>query len=88
MSEIRKGIDQGYSEAFSILEGLGAFNFEGVLEGVETTKQLIEEKLIAYEAQKREELGLDPISVKEKVSSSVENEVLSQAGLNTLHIIA
>lgn len=60
MSEIRKGVEQGYGEAIDILRGLGAFEFAGVEEGVRTTKVLIDEKLAVYEKKKREELGLAP----------------------------
>ena len=35
MDTIRGGVEQGYSDAYGILEGLGAFQFEGVRAGVE-----------------------------------------------------
>ena len=58
MKEIRSGIEQGYGEAFDTLDGLGAFQFEGVKEGIQQTKTLIEEKLKAFEQFKREEMGI------------------------------
>jgi hypothetical protein len=45
MEAARKGVDQGYEEAFNILEGLGAFRIEGIQAGVEQTKILLGEKL-------------------------------------------
>jgi hypothetical protein len=88
MNEIRKGIGQGYDDAVKILDGLGAFNFDGVKDGIEKTKSLIEEKLVAFENQKRKELGL---AVKEtetsKTAETTKNEVLAQAG-TSLSVVA
>ncbi len=80
MSTIRSGIGTGYGEAFDILEGIGAFEIEGVQAGIEETKSLIEEKLIAYESQKRADLGLEPLKVETEVSEQVSQEVLAQSG--------
>ena len=81
MAEIRKGIGTGYDDAVNILEGLGAFNYDGVKDGIEKTKSLIEEKLIAFENLKRKELGL-PVaeSSKDEAASKTKNEVAAQAG--------
>ena len=78
MEQARKGVDQGYGDALHTLEGLGAFEFDGVLEGVQKTKELIEAKFVAYEAQKRKELGLDVAA--EQVAEEVTPELLKQAG--------
>lgn len=58
MDTIRSGIETGYGQAYETLDGLGAFEFEGVKEGIQKTKGLIEEKLQAFEAMKREQLGI------------------------------
>ncbi|MBX7143080.1 MAG: DUF5610 domain-containing protein [Oligoflexia bacterium] len=91
MDQVRKGIDQGYDEAFQILDGLGAFQFDGVKEGIEKTKALIEDKLKAFEAFKREELGLPPISdqqdVSKQVAQQVSPQVLASAG-KALSVVA
>jgi hypothetical protein len=82
LSTIRGGIDRGYSEAVEILEGLGAFEFEGVKNGVEKTRQLVDEKLAAFEAFKREELGLPARSVGSDVARDTSSTVIGQgAGL-------
>ena len=78
METIRGGIKTGYDDAFNTLEGLGAFKFDGVQDGVEKTKALIEEKLKSYEAAKRQELGLDPTNVGGQVATQVTQEVLRQ----------
>lgn len=81
METIRSGIDQGYGQAVDTLEGLGAFQFDGVKDGIEKTKSLIEDKLKAYEAQKRQELGLAPVSpIQEEVGSQTAGAIESQAG--------
>lgn len=79
LSTIRGGIDRGYSEAVGTLEGLGAFEFEGVKSGVEKTRQLVDEKLAAFEAFKREELGLAPKSVGSDVTRDTTGALLGQA---------
>lgn len=79
LNTIKGGIDQGYGDAFSTLEGLGAFEIEGVQEGVEQTRKLIDEKLVVYESEMRKRLGLDPIDIKEGVAQSVFNEITAAA---------
>ncbi len=81
MAEIRKGIKTGYDDAFNILKGLGAFEVEGVQDGIEKTKSLIEEKLVAFENQKRKEFGL-PVAeeTRDNAAEKTKNEVTAQAG--------
>jgi hypothetical protein len=74
----KKGVDQGYNDAFSILKGLGAFEFDGVQAGIEKTKELIGQKLDAFREFKLKELGLDNTS--SAVSSTVKDNLLSQGG--------
>ncbi len=77
MKEARKGVEQGYGEAVDTLEGLGAFNFEGVKEGVQETKSLIEIKLEEYEQKMRVQLGLEDEETVEQVAK------LSSEGIET-----
>jgi hypothetical protein len=81
MSEARKGVEEGYNDAFEVLKGLGAFEYDGVQEGVEKTKALIEQKLKAFEVRKREELGV------ETVSSVTSTEIVKQAA-GALNVLA
>lgn len=81
MAAARKGVEQGYGEAFSTLEGLGAFEFGGVKEGVEKTKILIEEKLKAFETSLRKQYGLETgEDVAAAAEESVSSELLASAG--------
>lgn len=57
---VKSGIDAGYSDAIGILENLGAFQYDGVREGLAKTRSLIDEKLAKFETEKRSELGLAP----------------------------
>ena len=88
MTEIESGIDEGFEDAIEILEGLGAFEIEGVREGISQTRALIDEKLLAYESQKREELGLDPLNVGDEVKEQISQEVLAQTGSQVLDTLA
>ena len=59
METVKGGIDKGYKQAFSTLEGLKAFEFDGVQSGIEKTMSLVDEKLNAFAAQligKKEEI--------------------------------
>lgn len=78
LEQIRTGVTRGYDEAFGILKSIGAFNFEGVQEGVEKTKELIDERLEKFEEAKRKELGLEFTSTP--VQDQSKAEVLAQAG--------
>ena len=89
METIRGGIETGYSQAYSTLKDIGAFGVPGVQEGVEKTKALIEEKLKAFEAFKRKELGLDPVedqTVEENIVAPSQTEILAQGGVGTLNL--
>jgi len=85
METIRSGIQQGYDDAYGILEALGAFEFEGVKEGIEKTKALIEEKLQAYYEMMRQKLGLEPAAQEE---SPTKTAVLAQGGVSALSATA
>lgn len=88
MAEIKKGVDQGYDQASATLQDLGAFEFDGVKNGVEETKRLIDEKLAQYEKSKRVDLGLDPSPVQSGAESAAKDGVLKQAGSLLQGVIA
>lgn len=87
MSEIRKGIEAGYGDAVKTLEDLGAFEFDGVEDGIKQTKVLIEEKLKAFETQKRQDLGLEPKVDSSQAAALTKSEVLKQAA-SSLSLVA
>ena len=80
MDAVRSGVKQGYEDAAGTLEALGAFEFEGVKDGIEKTMQLIEEKLQIFEEQKRKDLGLSEAGQQEEIAQNVTEELLKQAG--------
>jgi hypothetical protein len=89
MTTIRSGVNQGYDEAFEILDGLGAFGFDGVQSGVEKTKELIDQKLAAYEAEMRKQLGIgDPEVSEDTIAPAVTTDLLAQGGAHTLSVDA
>lgn len=92
LDTVRGGIQSGYDDAVNILEGLGAFEFDGVKEGVEKTKRLIDEKLKAFEIAKRKEFGLpvdEPsVSTEAQVTETARSSVLTQAGASILQVTA
>lgn len=89
MSQARSGVEAGYNEAFSFLRDLGAFEFEGVQDGVAETKALIDQKLNAFEAQKRKELGLEDTSPIEGESALATSQaLLAQGGSGVLSVVA
>ena len=79
MKAVRSGVTTGYEDAYDILDGLGAFQFDGVESGIKKTLELVHQTLDAFEESMREQLGL---VTKEESSTaeSVKNEILSQAG--------
>jgi hypothetical protein len=79
MAAARSGVDEGYSDAYETLDGLGAFSFDGVKSGIEQTKILITQKLTAFEAAQKKSLGIDSV---QKPSAEITAEaLLSQGGL-------
>ena len=55
MKAARAGVQEGYEDAVAILESIGAFEVEGIKEGVELTMKLLGEKLDAFETQLKSE---------------------------------
>jgi hypothetical protein len=90
LDQAKKGIDQGFGDAQSTLENLGAFQVDGVKDGIDQTKQLIEQKLEAFADQKRKELGIDGGSsdVSSQTSASTQSALLAQAGGSILSVAA
>lgn len=78
MKTIRRGVKQGYKEASDILGGLGAFDFNGVKEGIEKTMQLVEEKLVAFETDYRQRNGLTPKDDTEVKAAAISSEELAK----------
>lgn len=74
ISEVTRGVNQGYGDAVKILEGIGAFDVEGVRDGVERTRTLIDEKLATFAEKKK--LALSGSSAVEETKDGV----LTQAG--------
>jgi len=87
MELVRGGVEEGYADAFEILEGLGAFDYDGVQSGVEETKKLIDEKLSNFEKTMRQQLGIDAAEEK-AVVSTMTDDLLAQGGASTLQIAA
>ena len=79
MEQVRKGVQSGYDDAIQTLDGLGAFEFDGVKSGVEETKVLIETKLQSFEAAMRKQLGIDT-ETTEAAASSTKKGLITQAG--------
>lgn len=77
MKEARSGVQQGYDDAFDTLDNLGAFQFDGVKDGVQQTKALIEEKLKAWEKSMSEKISG---STSSTVADNVSSDLLAQAG--------
>jgi len=82
LETIKGGIETGYGDAVSTLGGLGAFEFDGVKSGIERTKSLISEKLAAWEAFKRKELGIEDST--DNVAGDVSSALAKQAGAGVL----
>lgn len=82
MKAVRRGVKQGYDEAFKILDGLGAFQYDGVQSGVEKTLELVNQKLDNFEKTMRQQLGITATdaSVSESASTLTRTESLLQGG--------
>lgn len=83
----KQGVSAGYDDAFSTLKDLGAFDIDGVQDGVEQTRGLIDSKLAELENKLRQQYGLEPKNsdadtetVTNPVATSVSTGVLSSAG--------
>ena len=74
----KKGVEQGYGDASSTLDKLGAFQFDGVKSGIEQTKTYLDDKLAEYEAQIRQSLRLAAAGTEARVATSVSSQVLAQ----------
>lgn len=79
MDTIKSGINQGYDQAYGTLKDLGAFEFDGVENGIEKTKDLIAQKLDQYEAQMRKTLGISD-STATQLGRAVKSDLLAQSG--------
>lgn len=88
METIRGGIDQGFEDAFGTLENIGAFELEGVKDAVLRTKELVEQKLTAYEENMRKRLGVDPVDIEEEVAKQTQDAVSKTAGVSILNLAA
>ena len=84
--QARKGVEEGYRDAYELLKGLGAFEFEGVEDGVVKTKELIHDGLAAGEAKLREALGLTSSSVAEE-SAAIVNQGLREVAGGKISVI-
>lgn len=81
----RSGIEKGYGDAVNTLKGIDAYSIEGVEERVTKTKSLIDEKVDAFEAQIRRDLGLDtPDEVETETAKFVKNEIVKSASVNLI----
>ncbi len=74
IAEVTRGVNTGYGDAVKILEGVGAFKVDGVKDGIEKTRTLIDEKLAAFGELKKKELGANGA---EEVT---KKEILTQGG--------
>ncbi|MCB0318491.1 MAG: DUF5610 domain-containing protein [Bdellovibrionales bacterium] len=88
MELARKGVDQGYGDAFDTLKSIGAFDIEGIQSGVEKTKSLIEQKLTAFEDKMKIQLGISSPNLETEVSSSTRSEILKQAATYSINLTA
>lgn len=77
MDAVRSGVQTGYDDAFDTLQTLGAFEFDGVQDGVEQTKIQIESKLKDLEGKLKKQLGLD---VDGAATDIAKTALLAQGG--------
>ncbi len=88
MELARKGVEQGYDDAYATLQDIGAFEFEGVQSGVEQTKILIEDKLKQLETQLRKRYGLEAIDAQTDIAAPTTSNLLAQGGALLLDVVA
>lgn len=86
INQAKSGVEQGYGEAKQILGDLGAFEFDGVEDGIAETKELILTKLDKFAEQKLEELT-GKATTKE-VADTVKDQILKQGGSTVLDLVA
>lgn len=82
MKLARSGVEQGYSEAYGILEDIGAFDLPGIREGTEETRKFIDQKLNAFEEYLAEKLGIrkaDEVTATD-FEAPVTQNLLAQGG--------
>jgi len=82
METIKRGINQGYSEAMGILKDTGALEFDSVKSGIEQTMELVDEKLKGLEEELRKSLGLPPKEAKETTEATESTEGKEAAVVN------
>jgi hypothetical protein len=69
MSEVRSGVEQGYSQATGSLSSIGAFEFEGVEDSISKMMELLESKLVDFETNYDK-----PIEAQEETQQSAQPE--------------
>lgn len=72
---VRSGVEQGFNSAVGTLEGIGAFEVEGLREQLDQTMTLVDQKLTEFEKVQRES-----IKVSKEAQEVVQTEFLSSAG--------
>ncbi|MFN8389234.1 MAG: DUF5610 domain-containing protein [Bdellovibrionota bacterium] len=78
MKTIRSGIEQGYGQAESTLTDIGAFKIDGVKDGIEKTKQLVEQGLQAFEDSYRKQ------NLTDSVAADTAAQVEKSAGASAI----
>lgn len=78
MDAVRSGVKTGYDDAFKTLKDLGAFDFNGVQDGVEKTRSLLDTKLDALEDDLKQKLGITP--AQDASADATKTAILAQAG--------
>lgn len=88
METIRGGIKQGYNEAAAILGDIGAFDIDGVKQGIEETMRLVEEKLLAFENDYRRQHGLEIETPEDNTKVEVPEQVENKSQTSTVNAAA
>lgn len=87
MEKVRSGVQKGYDEAFAILDGLGAFAFDGVQSSIEKTKELIDKKLSIFEEDMKKILSPNE-EPEQHAQSLLTTGLLATGGVNLLNVTA